>query len=196
MTEAGKQGHEVLEVDFSRPVRLHGNRVGKLVAWNEAEGPIVDHSSNPHGPIAARSTVAIDAETARAAIENSQEVLLLFEAERSDRPIIVGLLQSVRSLRQSEAQRSPTQREATVDGRRIVFEARDEIVLRCGEASITLRRNGRVVVKGAYVETRAKGVNRIKGGVVGINEVVSRQHHGTPRDKQPDSFRRRTGFCQ
>ena len=59
--------------------------------------------------------------------------------------------------------------EALVDGRRVVVEAEDEIVLRCGEASITLRRNGRVVVRGTYVETRSKGVNRIKGGSVQIN---------------------------
>lgn len=59
--------------------------------------------------------------------------------------------------------------ETTIDGRRIQIEARDEVVLRCGEASITLRRNGRVVIRGAYVETRAKGTNRIKGGSVQIN---------------------------
>src|SRR5262245_19211651 len=59
--------------------------------------------------------------------------------------------------------------EAVVDGRRVVVEAQDEIVLRCGEASVTLRRNGRIVVRGTYVETRSKGVNRIKGGTVQIN---------------------------
>jgi len=48
-------------------------------------------------------------------------------------------------------------------------EAADELVLRCGQASIVLRRNGRVVIRGTYVETRAKGVNRIKGGSVLIN---------------------------
>ena len=59
--------------------------------------------------------------------------------------------------------------EARIDGRRVELEGRDEIVLRCGEASITLRRNGRVVIKGIQVETRAAGVNRIKGGSVSIN---------------------------
>ena len=56
-----------------------------------------------------------------------------------------------------------------VDGRRVEFEAADEIVLLCGQASITLRRNGRIVIRGTYVETRSKGVNRIKGGSVQIN---------------------------
>lgn len=56
-----------------------------------------------------------------------------------------------------------------VDGKRVEIEAADEIVLKCGEASITLRRNGRVVIRGTYVETRSKGTNRIKGGSVQIN---------------------------
>jgi hypothetical protein len=59
--------------------------------------------------------------------------------------------------------------EARIDGQRVVLEARDEIVLMCGEASITLRRNGRIAIRGAQVETRARGVNRIKGGSVSIN---------------------------
>jgi hypothetical protein len=59
--------------------------------------------------------------------------------------------------------------DARVDGQRITIEGRDEIVLRCGEASITLRRNGRLVIRGVYVEARARGTNRIKGGSVLIN---------------------------
>ena len=59
--------------------------------------------------------------------------------------------------------------EADVDGRRVRVTARDEIVLECGKASITLRRNGRVIVRGTYVETHSEGTNRIKGGQVQIN---------------------------
>ena len=171
MTEAAEKDLEVLEIDFSRPVTLRGSRVGKLVGWSE-EGPLVDHSSNPHGAILARATISLDRESAVAVVDRGQEVLLVFEAERSDRPIIVGLIQEPRS-REShvEVKQKPAteQCEALVDGRRVVIEGQDEIVLRCGDASITLRRNGRIVVRGAYVETRAKGVNRIKGGVVQIN---------------------------
>ena len=59
--------------------------------------------------------------------------------------------------------------EADVDGRRVRVTALDEIVLQCGTASITLRRNGRVVIHGTYVETESEGTNRIKGGQVRIN---------------------------
>jgi hypothetical protein len=56
-----------------------------------------------------------------------------------------------------------------VDDKRIEIEGQDEVVLRCGKASITLRRNGRVVIRGTYVESRSSGTNRIKGGSVLIN---------------------------
>lgn len=56
-----------------------------------------------------------------------------------------------------------------VDGKRIEIEGAAEIVLRCGEASITLRRNGRLILRGTYVESRSRGTNRIKGGTVLIN---------------------------
>jgi hypothetical protein len=142
------------------------------VGWSDGEGPLVDHPSNPHGPIAARTIVPLDASTAEAAIDRGQEVLLVFEAERSDRPIIVGLFRDPEG-RESrvDVKEAPADQtlEAVVDGRSVVFDAKDEIVLRCGEASITLRRNGRIVVRGTHVETRSKGVNRIKGGVVRIN---------------------------
>jgi len=59
--------------------------------------------------------------------------------------------------------------EARVDGQRVVLEGKDEVVLKCGAASITLKRDGKVILRGAYVETNAKGVNRIKGGSVKIN---------------------------
>ena len=165
---ANEKAVEVVEIDFSRPVKLRGNRVGKLVRWSD-DGPLIDHSSNPHGPILARTTVPIDAETVAAAAQRGQEVLLVFESERSDRPIIVGLLQDPNGGAEARQDPGADKLEALADGRRVVVEGQDEIVLRCGEASITLRRNGRVVVRGTYVETRAKGVNRIKGGTVQIN---------------------------
>jgi hypothetical protein len=59
--------------------------------------------------------------------------------------------------------------EADVDGKRVRLVAKDEIVIECGKASITLRRNGRVVVRGTHVETNSQGVNRIKGGQVTVN---------------------------
>lgn len=59
--------------------------------------------------------------------------------------------------------------EARLDGKRVVLDADSEVVLRCGDASITLTRDGKILLRGTYVETFSRGVNRIKGGAVKIN---------------------------
>ncbi|WP_158620304.1 MULTISPECIES: hypothetical protein [Corallococcus] len=50
-----------------------------------------------------------------------------------------------------------------------MLTAWDEIVLRCGQSIIVLRRNGQLSIRGLQVETRATGLSRIKGGNVQIN---------------------------
>ena len=82
----------------------------------------------------------------------------MFERGDPALPLITGLVQSVTAAA-----------EARVDGKRVVITGDEEVELRCGEASITLSRSGKLVIRGAYVETRAKGTNRIKGGSVQIN---------------------------
>jgi hypothetical protein len=158
-------------------------RVGRLVEWRSGSAPRVDFEGNDRGPLAARSTIALDPTTILEAIQTARAVLLTFEDGRPDAPIITGLLQSFEAFDEDEAapeiwadnegdeQPRPAiaEVEARVDGRRVELEAADEIVLRCGEASIVLRRNGRVVIRGTYVETRSRGVNRVKGGSVEIN---------------------------
>lgn len=43
------------------------------------------------------------------------------------------------------------------------------MTLKCGDASISLRRDGKLTLRGAYIEATATGVNRIRGGSVKIN---------------------------
>jgi hypothetical protein len=59
--------------------------------------------------------------------------------------------------------------DADVDGARVRIKAKDEVVIECGKAMITLRRNGRVIIRGTHVETCSTGTNRIKGGQVRVN---------------------------
>ena len=41
--------------------------------------------------------------------------------------------------------------------------------VRCGESSLTMKRDGKIVVKGRTIVSRASRVNKIKGGSVAIN---------------------------
>jgi len=58
---------------------------------------------------------------------------------------------------------------ADVDGERVLLRARKEIVLKCGKASITLTKVGKVLIRGVYLLSRSSGVNRIKSGLVQAN---------------------------
>jgi hypothetical protein len=153
-------------------------KVGCLAAGSKPGALMVDFEGNPAGgPLAARSLAALDEATVRQALLSRQQVVLLFENGDARLPIIVGLLPPeagaallgtlLHSPSAAPALAKPT--EARVDGKRVVLEGVEEVVLRCGDASITLRRDGKLVLRGAYVETTAKGLNRIRGGSVKIN---------------------------
>ncbi|SRR6266508_1883543 len=94
-------------------------------------------------------------------------VVVLLEAGDVRRPIIVGVLQEQNvSGEMSNAAQSGI--EELEDGR-LLLSAEHEIVLRCGAATITLTKAGKVVIHGTYISSRSLGVNRIKGGSVQIN---------------------------
>lgn len=159
------------------PERILGSRAGWLVATDDTGRLLVNFPGNPQGPVAAQLALAVDPQSLRTAVSRNQKVVLLFENGDPGLPFIVGLIQEtspsplVDALLEAQAPTPPplAQAEAHVDGRRVVIEGKDEIVLKCGEASITLRRNGKVIVKGTYLESRATGTHRIKGGSVEIN---------------------------
>ena len=56
-----------------------------------------------------------------------------------------------------------------VTGRKIYIEASEEIQLKCGDGMILIDKEGKVVVRGTKVLSRARGLNKIKGGAVTIN---------------------------
>jgi hypothetical protein len=134
---------------------------------------LVDYEGNTAGPLPALSTVPLDARSLEQAAASRQRAVLLFENGNPTRPLLVGLVQTASStplLDELLEARVPRQEvEARVDGKRVVIEGQDEVVLSCGKASITLRRNGKVIIKGVQLESSAAGVNRIKGGSVQIN---------------------------
>lgn len=50
-----------------------------------------------------------------------------------------------------------------------VLETTESLSLKCGEASIDLRADGKVMIRGDDVLVRAKGTQRIRAGTVAIN---------------------------
>ena len=67
------------------------------------------------------------------------------------------------------APRTLPRAERHIDAGRLVLEGEEEVVIRCGEASITLTRSGKILLRGKYLLNSSEGVNRIVGGSVEIN---------------------------
>jgi hypothetical protein len=131
--------------------------LGILDGFSAEGAPLVDFPGNHSGAaIAALTTATYGAEAV------GRQVALLFADGDPARPVIVGLVRPT-------ADPPPSHNIASLDGERVVLKAKQEIVLECGRASITLTRAGKVLIRGAYLSSRSSGVHRIKGASVDIN---------------------------
>jgi hypothetical protein len=132
---------------------------GRLCGFSLEGSPLVSGLRDaPREIFTARTTVPI-----RAA-DVGCSVVLVFESGDLRNPIIVGMLQEIASNSPAVA---PDTNQADSD--QTIITAEREIVLRCGDASITLTRAGKVLISGRYVVSRSSGYNKVKGAAVDIN---------------------------
>jgi hypothetical protein len=141
-------------------VQVMGAQPGYLVHIDPQGCPFVDFQGNASGPIQAKFAVS-DAELAGLMDATCDtEVLLLFQGGERSQPFIIGKIRD----------RVPTDGiEICFRGRRFVVETQEEVELRCGDAKLRITRDGKVVVLGNDLVSRARRGNRIKGGTVNIN---------------------------
>ena len=168
MKKALTENIRVLEISK----QIEGVRVGKIVNVDESGKAFVDFPGNTQGPISARFTNSIKPGMFQKAVSADRDVLLVFENNDPAFPIIIDTLYSlVDEITESStiALETESPKDVMIDGKRMTFDAKEEIILRCGKASITLTKAGKVLIRGAYLLNRSSGVNRIKGGSVQIN---------------------------
>ena len=155
--------------------------IGVLTGINEQGQPLVNfQESITDTPVIGLSTVALNQQ------QIGRQVALLFAEGNPEKPVIMGLIHSALDamienfempvedeVTAGEA-RDTTETVAqiddvTLDGKRVVLEGKEEIVLKCGDASITLTKAGKILIRGKYLLSRSTGVNRILGGSVQVN---------------------------
>jgi len=111
------------------------------------------------GAMPARTLVSVDPE------DLGRACVIAFDGGEAARPIVIGLLRdSPRTDMLAEGALT-----VRVDGNRVFISAEHEVVIRCGDSSIELHRDGKVRIRGKDIETRSAGRHRIKGGSVQIN---------------------------
>jgi hypothetical protein len=140
--------------------KIDGVVIGLLLSIDSQGKPLVAFPGNPEETaISARTTKQMQSE------DIGSEVALVFEGGDPQLPLIIGKIQHAEAENVKESHSAL----AELDGESIVLSARQNITLKCGKASITLTKAGKVILRGAYLLSRSSGVNRIKGGSVQIN---------------------------
>jgi len=154
----GNQSLDSSKKNHSKAItKIDGVMIGKLIA---AEEITVDYPGNPKGkPLPSISTRTIGKE------DIGREVALAFVGGDPAQPILLGLVEPTPK---AESKNSKVL-NAHIDGERLLLTGEKEIVLRCGKSSITLTKEGKIILRGKYLLSRSSGVNRIKGGSVQIN---------------------------
>ncbi len=124
--------------------------IATLVGFTETGAPLVS-------PVGARIHTSARSCVPLGVRDIGKQLVAVFNDES---PIVIGLIQPRTAV-------MPV--EVTADGRDVVVNAEESITLKCGDASITLNRDGKIVIRGRHVVTHASGVNRIRGGSVQLN---------------------------
>ena len=155
--------------------------IGVLAGLDNQGNALVNFSENPSDEaIVAITTVALQQN------QSGRQVALLFAEANLKKPVIMGLIHSpltqmLESFEMVDAESqlddsADTQEliasdvdDVNLDGKRVVLEGKEEIVLKCGDASITLTKAGKILIRGKYLLNRSTGVNRIMGGSVQVN---------------------------
>ena len=139
---------------------IDGVIIGLLVGFNDDNQPLIAYPGNTEETaIPARTTTPLDEDAL------GKEVAVLFEQGDPSCPLIIGRIQHPEC--QTETNSNPI--TAQLDGEHLVLSAEKDITLKCGKASITLTRAGKILIRGAYLSSHSSGVNRIRGGTVHVN---------------------------
>lgn len=155
----GEAGGPALRVDVAP---IAGVVIGELVGIaNEGGTPLVLYAGQP-GTAAVGARTVVDLHGPHI----GSHVVLMFDGGDPGRPVIMGVLRERDGWPLAQP---PGNVEADVDGERLIVGARNELVLRCGKASITLTAAGHVVIRGSHVLTRSTGTVRVRGGAVHLN---------------------------
>jgi len=144
---------DLVTVYTEKAAKIEGVVVGRITGFHGGGEPLVDFTMNHTGrPLAARTTIGLEK------CHIGCDAAVMFEGCDSRKPIIIGLMHI-----------SKQDAETVEDDKTTVISSEKEILIRCGEASIHLRKDGKIIIKGKDILSRARGNHDIKGGMINLN---------------------------
>jgi len=143
--------------------------LGIFVGFNQQHQPLVvfAHSPQDTAKIAMNTVATLGPEHV------GKQVALLFVNGDLHQPIIMGVICSPddikANVRAAAALPTPNVADPTDEPKHLKLSAQDSIELQCGNASLTLNRTGKILLRGQYIASRSAGMNIVKGSTIKIN---------------------------
>ena len=128
----------------------HGSHATSIVDFDGEGRPMIDVDGVA---VSAQATVEVGRD------DLGREAMVTFLQGDPLRPVITGLFVAP----------SRRRRHHKINADELDFEASSKITFKCGKSSITLHRDGKIVIRGEHLLSRASGVNRIRGGTIELN---------------------------
>lgn len=131
--------------------------LGELVEWRQGR-PVVRYAGGPEGGVLARLLAsAVNPMLPMPALPCP--AMLFLDGADPLRPVLVGLVH----------EQLAAGGTLVLDMERIVLQGHAEVQLRCGAASVTMRADGKVLVLGTELVSKASATHKIRGASVQIN---------------------------
>ena len=149
----------------------------EVVSRIDGEGRVFLRASEDGAPEIACDVLAGSAGR-EPAVSAGQSVLVAWAASSGLRPVVLGTIAGcltpaaagTRFAHQATLPGKPEGgSEERIEAKKIHVSASEELVLECGPALIRITADGKIVIRGEHVLSRARGTQRIKGGSVAIN---------------------------
>ncbi len=137
------------QVELEAPHARQGVHLGCLEGFDPCGAPLVrlfgELQAQP-----ALSTVPLNASD-----EGRQLAVMFLEGNKA---LVLGPIQNTQHLA-----------EVRVEGDQLILEGRESLELRCGKASLLMREDGKIILKGTHLVSRSSGANKLKGASISLN---------------------------
>jgi len=145
-----------------------GLLIGRIIGLQDNGNPLVAFDSETQvKPTEALTVVPLDGNSV------GKDVAISFAQNQGSMPIVMGvilrLLDCVLNDVEPKHENSELKPEVIVDGNKLELSAPEEVTIRCGEASITLNKSGKILIKGEHMLNRISGAYKIKSGSIELN---------------------------
>lgn len=109
-------------------------------------------------PAQLRCDILVTTEGPPPILANGDQVLVWIPTDGGNNAVVLGRI--------GASQTAPEHGEVPET---VLIEARQSLTFKCGSGSITIREDGKILIKGKDLVSHAKRLNRIRGGSVQIN---------------------------